>query len=218
MAAGSLTVRSDVKLFVMNDQITSSLNRRFATKTFDSSKSISDADLATINETLRLTPSSYGIQPWKFVWVKDTAKRAELRTSCGQAQVADASAFLVIAVKTDLLAAIQEYVDGMATATGQTAESFAGFHNMMNGTAAQRDISWFQKQAYIALGFALHTIANLGLDSCPMEGFNPDEFDRILGLTEMGLRSTLILAVGYATEPNPRPKFRFPLDQVSITI
>jgi nitroreductase / dihydropteridine reductase len=203
----------------MNEQITSSLNRRFATKSFDSSKSISPNDLTTIKESLRLAPSSYGIQPWMFVWVTDTAKRAELRAAgYGQPQFTDASHLLIVAVKTNLIGAVQEYVDGMATASGQPASAFADFHNMMNGTAAQRDISWFQKQAYIALGFGLHTIANLGLDSCPMEGFDQDAVDTALGLTERGLRSTVALAVGYATEPNPKPKFRFPVDQVNITV
>jgi nitroreductase / dihydropteridine reductase len=203
----------------MNDQITSALHRRFATKSFDSSKHVSEADLATIKESLRMAPSSYGIQPWKFVWVNDVDKRAELRAAgYGQPQFTDASHLLIVAVKTDLIGAIQEYVDGMAAASGQPASVFADFQQMMNGTAANRDLAWFQKQAYIALGVGLATIANLGIDSCPMEGFDPDAVDGALGLNELGLRSTVALAIGYATEPNPQPKFRFPLDQVMISI
>jgi nitroreductase len=203
----------------MNESIISALTRRYATKAFDPTKPVSPADLATIKESLRLAPSAYGIQPWTFVWAS-ADKRAELFAGpCAQGQVASAPQVLVVAVKTDMTAAIEQYVVGMAEASGSSVDDLAGFKTMMLGTASTHGINWFQRQAYIALGFGLHTVAMLGLDSCPMEGFNADGVDEVLGLGALGLRSTVMMAVGYAAiDSVARPKFRFPVDQANITI
>jgi nitroreductase len=206
----------------MNDKIIEALNNRYATKAFDTIKKVSDADFTTLKEVLRLTPSSYGIQPWTFVWVEDAETKAKLMGAAyGQPQVASADKVLVIAAKTDTKKAISEYVQGMADASGKTPEDFADFAGMMNGTADMRDLNWNQKQGYIALGFALQTTALLGLDACPMEGFDPAAFDEILGLTTKGLTATVIMPLGYRSSEDTHasdPKFRFASDVVHLTV
>ncbi len=206
----------------MNESIELALNRRYATKVFDPSKKISDRDFATIQESLRLAPSSYGIQPWTFVWVNDKAKREQLRAaSFNQAQVVDADRLLYIAVKTDLKAAIQTYVDGMASASGKTTQELATFKSMMDGSAERSGQAWFDRQTYIALGFALQTAALLGIDACPMEGFNPTAVDSILGLGEKNLSAKVMLTLGYGVDgatPNQHHKFRFASSQVHLAI
>ncbi len=206
----------------MNSQIEQALNRRYATKAFDKTKKISDKDFATIQQALRLAPSSYGIQPWTFVWIQDPAKRVQMHAaSYNQPQVIDADRLLIIAVKTDMKAAIQSYVSGMAKASGKTEQDFAEYKKMMDGKADRSDISWFARQTYIALGFALQTTAMLGLDACPMEGFDPAAVDKILGLTEKGLSASVMMAIGYGIEngsPNQHHKFRFAVDTVNLIV
>jgi nitroreductase len=206
----------------INQNIEQALNRRYATKVFDSSKKISEQDFATIQQSLRLAPSSYGIQPWAFVWVQDKAKRELMKAaSYGQPQVTDADRLLIIAVKTDTKAAIKTYVDGMVSATGKSAADFAEYKASMDGSAERSDLSWSRRQTYIALGFALQTAALLGVDACPMEGFDPAAVDKILGLTELGLASSVMLTLGYGVEggsPNQHHKFRFETNDVNIIL
>jgi nitroreductase len=205
-----------------NDVITKSLNARYATKVYDTTKKISPEDFATIKEALRLTPSSYGIQPWKFVWVDSAEVRAKLvGAAYGQAQVGQADKLLVIAAKTDMIAAIDEYVADMATKSGQPKETFADFEGMMKGTAAMATDAWYQKQCYIALGVAIETAAILGIDAGPMEGFDAAAYDEILGLSELGLHSTVILSFGYRADSDAHakdPKVRFSAEQLNITV
>ncbi len=206
----------------INQNIEQALNRRYATKVFDTTKKISEPDFATIQQALRLAPSSYGIQPWTFVWVQDKAKRELMKAaSYGQPQVTDADRLLIIAVKTDTKAAIKTYVDGMISATGKSAADFAEYKARMDGSAERSDLSWSRRQTYIALGFALQTAALLGVDACPMEGFDAAAVDKILGLTEKGLASSVMLTLGYGVEggsPNQHHKFRFPTSDVNITV
>jgi nitroreductase len=206
----------------MNQSIAAALNRRYATKAFDPNKKISDADFASIQNALRMAPSSYGIQPWTFVWVQDKEKRAQVRAaSFNQPQTVDADRLLIVAIKTDLAGAIDHYVSQMAAASGKAEQDFAQYKGMMHGTATNKGLPWFQRQAYIALGFGLQTAALLGVDACPMEGFDPDALNKILGLTEKGLTATVMLALGYGIDggsPNQHHKFRFGAEAVHLTV
>jgi nitroreductase len=207
----------------MNEQIIAALSNRYATKAFDPSKKISDADFATLKEALRLTPSAYGIQPWSFVWVENKEVRAKLvGAAYGQAQVGSADKFLVIAAKTDLKQAIAEYITDTTTKAGMPEENLAGFKAMMDGSADVSTIEWYKKQCYIALGFAMETASLLGIDNGPMEGFDPAQFDEILGLNSKGLTSTVLLCLGYRsaedTENANKPKNRFASELVNITV
>ena len=198
--------------------IITELNNRYATKLFDSSKKISEADMDILLEAIRLSPSSYGFQPYKVLIVEDPKIRAELRTAAyGQSQITDASAILVFAVKYEAdEKTADEFISVVSQGRNVPVENLAPSGDMIKGTlsslSAEQLETWVSKQAYIALGFGLVASAVLGIDSCPMEGFSSDEFDRILDLKKLGLKSKIVLAVGYrSAEDNYQhlPKVRY---------
>lgn len=186
--------------------ILSKLNKRYATKIFDKTKKVSVVDMETLLEAIRLSASSYGLQPYKVLVVEDPAIRAELRKAAwNQPQITDASALLIFVAKVDTnTASVDELIDLVADTRNIPKVALTGFSDMMKGSIqgmSQEQIEiWVSKQAYIALGFGLVTAAVLGLDACPMEGFSGDDFDRILDINKLGLKSKVIMAVGYRSE------------------
>lgn len=196
------------------------LNWRYATKKFDPSKKINAQDLDILKEVLRLTPSSYGLQPWKFVIVEDQALREELRIhSWGQSQVTDASHLIVICTYTDVS---EEFIDAHVKQTAEQrnleTEKLQGYGNfvkkkMADLTLEQKRI-WNSKQAYIALGQFMLACAEMQIDATPMEGFEPEKYIEILGLTERGLQATLVCPIGYRSSEDLaqfNPKVRRPI-------
>jgi nitroreductase len=188
-------------------QLLNQLNWRYATKQFDPQHRISPQDWATLEEALVLTPSSFGLQPWKFVVVADPAKREQLvPVSWGQRQVADASHLVVFAVKKNLAAGdIDGYVKRISEVRGLPSEALAGFRDMMvgsllNGRDEASRLGWATRQVYIALGNFLTSAALLGIDACPMEGIQPAKYDEILGLDKQGLSTVVVAAAGYRAE------------------
>lgn len=208
-------------------EILKGLNWRYATKEFDTSKKLSDDQISFLKEVLRLSPSSFGMQPWKFLFIRDAELREKLHPKAwNQAQVKDASDLIVLCRKTNVG---QEEVDKLVNATGEATgvavEVLSGYKDMLSGFVSglsdeARDV-WTEKQIYIALGNLLSACAQVGIDACPMEGFEKAAFDEILGLEAKGLRSTVLVTVGtrldtdkYAT----RGKVRFPLKDVVETL
>jgi len=186
--------------------ILSKLNTRYATKVFDPTKKISEADMEKLLEAIRLSASSYGLQPYKILVVEDPKIRAELRkVAWDQPQITDASALLIFAVKYETNGStVDEFVNLTAKTRNVSKESLEGFSDMMKGSLQnmnQEQIeTWVSKQAYIALGFGLVTAAVLGLDACPMEGFSALDFDKILDINKLGLKSKVIMTVGYRSD------------------
>lgn len=211
-----------------HSQLINQLNWRYATKQFDAQRKISTKDWATLEEALVLTPSSYGLQPWKFIVVSDPAVREKLvAASCGQRQIADASHLVVFAVKKNLGEKdIDNYVGRIAEVRGVPRESLGGFRDMMVGSLIKgRDETsrnaWATKQVYIALGNFLTSAALLGVDACPMEGIEPAKYDEILGLDKRGLAATVVATAGYraATDNySQAKKVRFPRDEVLVRV
>jgi nitroreductase len=150
-----------------------SLNFRYATKQFDPAKKIDPAAWAALEESLVLTPSSFGLQPWKFLVVTDAAVRESLVPHAwNQRQVADASHLVVMAVrKTVDEAYIDQFLARIAEVRSIPVESLAGYRGMMVGCLGMMTPDWAAKQAYIALGQFMLAAATLGVDTCPMEGF-----------------------------------------------
>jgi nitroreductase len=209
------------------DQLLAQLNWRYATKRFDPARKISARDWAALEDALRLTPSSCGLQPWKFIVVSDPAVRATLvPASHGQAQITDASHLVVFAAKRNLGEADADaLINYMAQVRGATVESLAPFRGMVAGLVKGMDeatrLSWAKDQVFIALGNLLTSAALLGIDACPMEGFDPAQYDSILGLTAKGLASTVVATLGYrspADKYSAAPKVRFPKDQIFIAV
>ncbi len=209
------------------NNIINALNWRYATKSFDSSKKLSDEQLDTILESMRLSASSYGLQPWKFVVVSNPETRTALRAAAwDQTQVTDASAFVVLTVRTDVDAAyVDAYMKSIADTRGMDVAALSGFADMIKGTISRRTaeqvVEWSSRQVYIALGTALTTAAQLEVDTCPMEGFDSAKFDEILGLKEMNLSSRVCLAIGFRSAEDTSAsykKVRFAKDEVVVTV
>src|SRR6267154_5305512 len=205
-------------------QLLDRLNWRYATKQFDPDHKISPRDWATLEEALRLSPSSGGLQPWKFIVITDPAVRAKLSpASYGQPQITNASHLVVFAGKKNFSEAdVDAFINRTAATRGVAVESLAQYRGMLVGGIVQamdekaRD-AWARNQAYIALGNLLTSAALLGIDACPMEGFDRAQYDEILGLKAQGYASAVIATVGYraSTDQNASaPKVRFPKEQV----
>lgn len=183
--------------------IVKKLNWRYATKKFDANKKVSDHDFELIKDALRLTPTSYGLQAFKFIIVESPVLREQLvEASFGQRQVAESS-HLIVLCSYDKIddSDVDTYMKLVAQIRHIPVEKLEGFGNMIKGTTKARTEEeirvWTAKQTYIALGQMLTTCAHLEIDALPMEGFSPDEYDKILGLSEKDLTATLVCPVGY---------------------
>ncbi len=183
--------------------IIENLKWRYATQQFDTSKSMSEADLNTILEAGNLAATAYGLQPFTFVVVNDETKKQTLvEPAYGQTHFAHNSALIVIAIRTDLDEAhITEYIERMAKTRGLDVAMLDGFKNMMIGDLMNRTpegrMAFAQQQAYIALGTMMAAASELHIDNHAMSGFNPDAFNEILGLKAHNLHATVCLALGY---------------------
>lgn len=208
----------------MNSNITTSLQWRYAVKRFDASKKISAQDWETLESSLVLSPSSYGLQPWKFLVVETPSLREQLRpVSWNQSQVTEASHYVVF-LSRDVVTEehVKEYVEDMAKTRGITREALKGFedmlnNNIVNGKKGTELLHWTQRQAYIAMGFLLETAALLKIDSTPMEGFDPVAYDKILKLEGSGWKSVAAVALGYRHAEDQlqfAKKVRFPKEKI----
>lgn len=205
-------------------QLLDQLNRRYATKQFDPGRKISDSDWAALQQALVLSPSSFGLQPWRFIVVNDPTLRAKLKeVSWGQPQITDAARLVVFAHKTNLSEAdIDAFLERIVEVRGGSVEALGGYRNAMVGALIQgmdaaARTAWTKNQTFIALGTLLTSAAALGIDACPMEGFDHAAYDQILGLTRQGLASAVIAALGYraATDKYANaPKVRFAREQL----
>lgn len=188
-------------------ELLKSLQWRYATKKMNGEK-IPQDKLERILEATRLAPSSYGLTPYNVIVVEDQKLKEELQGAAyGQTQLTDSSAVLVFATWDDTTEeSVDIYINEIARQREMSAEGLKGMSDMMKGTLSnmtqEQKITWAQKQAYIGLGFALVAAATEGVDSTPMEGFNPQDVDRILGLQEQGLMSSVILPLGYRDTEN----------------
>lgn len=183
--------------------MTGYLRWRYATKKFDPSRKIPEREFSKLLESLRLAPSSYGLQPWKFVIVRDEALRKILRKHAwDQPQVTDASHFIVLcALKTMDENYIKTFTAQIAGIRGVARESLADYERMMIGfikaLSPEALSSWMKRQVYLSLGMLLSQCAHKRIDACPMEGFVAKEFDEILGIEKLGLESVVLCAMGY---------------------
>lgn len=204
------------------------LHWRYATKKFDASRKIPDATWAVLEEALVLSPSTFGIQPWKFIVVTDKATREKLSAaSWGQSQPLDCSHYVVFAGRKNLDATdIDHFITRTAEVRGVTKESLKHYAHVIAGSTDKARHeghldTWMSRQVYIALGQYMASAALLGIDTCPMEGFDPPKYDEILGLTAMGFTALCAGAAGYrATDDKyaTSPKVRFKADEVIVHV
>jgi len=205
------------------ETILEQLNWRYAVKKFDSSKRVSDEDWNVLEQSLILAPSSYGLQPYKFIVVTDENLKRELTPAAyGQTQIADCSHLVVIAYKKALNDAdVEHFVERIVEVRNVSRESLKEYEDTMTGSARKAVDenyieTWNSRQAYIALGFLLEAAALLGIDATPMEGFNAAQVNEILGLTDYS--AVVLCAVGYRDAENDwlvnLPKVRFPVEEL----
>ena len=205
-------------------QVLDALNWRYATKQFDPNQHIPDDVWHVLEQSLVLTPSSFGLQPWKFFVVRNPDLRQQIVPHAwGQTQVVDASHLVVLAIKKDIGAAdVDRYIERMAEVRQTSVESLQKFADMVKGFIAEPpyplDINaWSTRQVYIALGFLMMNAALMGIDTCPMEGFNPSKVDEILDLPAKGYASVVLCPLGYRADDDKyatMPKVRFQTEAV----
>ena len=188
-------------------ELLKSLKWRYATKKMNGDK-IPQDKLERILEATRLAPSSYGLTPYNVIVVEDQKLKEELQGACyGQTQLSESSAVLVFATWDEVTEhSVGNYINEIAKQREIPVESLNGLQDMMNGSLTnmthEQKISWAQRQAYIGLGFALTAAAVEEVDSTPMEGFVPESVDTVLGLQELGLKSVVVLPLGYRDTEN----------------
>lgn len=186
------------------DELLTSVQWRYATKLFDPTKQIPDTTWQALEQALVLSPSSYGLQPWKFLVITDPALRATLRThSWNQGQVTDSSHFVVFLGQREITAAdVERLIARIAEVRGAPAASLASYRGMMlgdlvNGPRHAIIAEWAARQTYLALGTLLMSAAVLGIDACPMEGIDPVKYDEVLQLAGSPWRTLAACALGY---------------------
>jgi nitroreductase len=195
------------------------LQWRYATKKFDHAKKIPGDVWSALEQALVLAPSSYGLQPWKFVVVDNRELRQKLSAaSWGQTQPVDCSHYVVFAHRKNLSAAdIDRYIDRIVEVRGGAKETLKGYRDIMVGNTEKARVGgtldiWMSHQVYIALGQFMAAAALLGVDTCPMEGLEPLKYDEILGLTSLGYSTLCACAAGYRSADDKyarAPKVRF---------
>ncbi len=183
------------------------LNWRYATKRMNNTP-VAEDKLNRIVEAIQLAPTSLGLQPFKLLVIKDAATRAKMAPAIyNQPQITEGAAVLVFAVWENAgLKEVDAYINQIAAERNMPLEALADFKGMIVGAIDGKSPAelqlWFAKQAYIALGFGLVAAALEGVDSTPMEGFDPAALDQALALNEKGLKSAVVLAVGNRDEAN----------------
>lgn len=202
-------------------------NWRYATKKFDASKKVSAEDLNTLKEAIRLSASSYGLQPYKIIIVENPELRAKIQPSAwGQTQIVDASHLLVFANEVNFGAeGIDAFIANMSQTRGIPVDNLQPYNDLMknNLTTLPEEVrnTWAAKQTYLAMGNLLNAAAELKIDVTPMEGFIPADVNEILGLNALGLNASLLATVGYRHEEDATQfgkKVRKSTEELFITL
>lgn len=209
---------------VSNDLLLQQLRWRYATKKFDSTRRISAPDWETLEQALILTPSSFGLQPWKFIVVTDQAMKEKLvPASWNQRQLADCSHVVIFAIKKHVgTKEIDGFLRRVVQVRGVTLESLAAYRDLMLSHLVEGPESihvnlWALRQVYIALGNFMTSAAMLGIDTCPIEGFEPAKYDKLLGLAKRDLAASVVCVAGYRAADDKYaslPKVRFNQEDV----
>jgi len=205
------------------DTLLDALNWRYATKVFDPAKTIAPELWKILEASLVLTPSSFGLQPYRFIVVTEPALKAKLRAaSNNQAQVEDCSHLVVFTARRAMTEGdVDHYINRISSVRGVPAGALAPFKAMMvakvvTGTARPAS-EWAAAQAYIALGQFMASAALLGVDACPLEGLDPLQYDAILGLEGTPFHTVVACPAGYRGEGDKyatQAKVRFPAEEL----
>lgn len=204
-------------------QLQQVLRHRYATKQFDPDRGIDAEAWEALLDSLVLAPSSFGLQPWRFLVVENTGIRERLReVSWNQPQLTDAARLVVIATLDGMAPGhIDAWMECLASAHGKSADELAAYRGMIDGFVGALDgdarKNWNSRQCYIALGQLMASAAVMGIDTCPLEGIDKAAYDRILGLESSGYSTVVACAIGYRAIEDKyavAPKARFERSRV----
>ncbi|HEB54264.1 MAG TPA: NAD(P)H-dependent oxidoreductase [bacterium] len=206
------------------EQAVEHLNWRYAVKAFDPDRRIPDATWSALEQALVLAPSSFGLQPWKFLVIENRNLREQLRAaSWNQSQVVDADRYVVFAaLRTTTDDDVDRYINRQCEVRGTDPDALKGYRDviagfLVKGWAANDLFGWNARQAYIALGQFMTAAAMMGVDTCPMEGIDMHGYDELLGLKGTRYATLCACAAGYRSADDKyatAAKVRFPADEV----
>jgi len=192
---------------------------RHACKAFDTQKQIPAQQFEEILESIRLSPSSFGMEPWRILVIRDEKLRKALKASCwNQSQITDASELVIFTTDNDIVRSDSPYVRKMFERRGMSTEAvdmYMGIYGQFIAPLEEDEIlleNWTAKQCYIALGNAMTCAAMMEIDTCPIEGFDKEEVEAILDL-EYGHSIAVMCAFGYRVNPQS-PQKRLELKQM----
>lgn len=198
-------------------------NWRYATKKFDQNKKVTTTDLELLKQAIQLSVSSYGLQLYKVLIIENEELRTKLKpASWNQSQITDASHLFVFCNYTKVKPHdLDEYVNLTAKTRHLKKEDLQGYGDFMKMKLSEKSkreqFSWSKCQTYISLANLLFACAELKIDACPMEGFEPEQYNTILGLTEKGLNASVIATIGYRHKEDKTqhlPKVRKPINEL----
>ncbi|MFC5051023.1 NAD(P)H-dependent oxidoreductase [Rubritalea spongiae] len=205
------------------NELLDTLRWRYATKAFDPNKKIPADVWSSIEESLVLTPSSFGLQPWKFLIVTNPEIKAKLLPhSWNQQQIIDCSHLVVLTAQAPVTGnELDDFIDRTHEIRGGEKADLQFYRDMMGGFVAKMSdeqlLTWAKNQVYIALGQLMTSAAALGVDACPMEGISPTDYDKILDLEGSGYFTTVVCPLGYRSDDDKYaslPKVRYEKEQV----
>lgn len=178
------------------------LRWRYAVKRFDSSRKLASDVWQALESSLILTPSSYGLQPWRFIVISDEAVKSKLPSiSWNQKQPQECSHMVVLAARRTVSTEyVDRYIDSVTEVRGLPTGAMSGYRNVLVSTVTKTEgqhLDWNARQVYIALGQLMVSAAMLGVDSCPMEGIDTAAYDQLLGLSQTEYTSIVGCALGY---------------------
>jgi nitroreductase/dihydropteridine reductase len=184
------------------NNILDALEWRYAVKKFDDKASLTEQQILEVKKVFNLSASSYGLQPYKMIVVQNPELKEKLvPASFGQQQISQSAAILVFAVRTDFgMDYIDQFFKDMSTKRQIPLENLEGYKNFMKGSFANKSedeiSSWATKQVYLTMGHMLASLAALQIDACPMEGLDPQAYDKILDLDAKQLKTIIAMPIG----------------------
>jgi len=204
-------------------ELIKNLKWRYATKQFDPSKKVSQENLDKLKKAVQLSVSSYGLQLYKVLIVENRAIRERLKeASWGQNQITDASHLFVFCNYTNVKDKdVDHYIELSARTQNIKIDVLNGYGDFMkekiNDMESNEQQHWTKRQTYLALANLLNACAESKIDACPMEGFEAEKYNDILGLADKGLSAAVIATVGYRSQNDTsqfRKKVRKPLSEL----
>lgn len=210
-----------------NDYFKEVLQWRYSVKEFDRNQKINESDWSLIEKTMQFAPSSYGLQPWKFIVVNDENIKEKLKKfTVNPIQIQTCSHLVVFCVLKNMDESyVSSWIDRVALERNTSVEALQTYKSLINkslqGRTMEENFYWNKAQVYLALGFTLHAAASMKIDSCPIEGINIQSYNQILDIEKQGYSAALIAAFGYRWKNDKHsnwPKARFSQNDVIIRI